>query len=77
MKHPDLDLNLGEFSWCLHCECVHKTTSWRDNGWECPVCSAGSFDLWAWEEVRKSNESYPSQPGEGKEYPLYAVKAVL
>ncbi len=72
MKHPVLDLNLGEFSWCLHCECVHKTTSWQANGWEYPGCGAGSLDLRPWEEIRALVQGYPEQPQEGKEYPQYA-----
>jgi Zn finger protein HypA/HybF involved in hydrogenase expression len=72
MEHPELDLNLGEFSWCLHCECVHKTTSWQANGWECPGCGAGPLDLRPWEEVRVLDQGYPEQPQESKEYPQYA-----
>jgi Zn finger protein HypA/HybF involved in hydrogenase expression len=71
MEHPDLDLNLGEFSWCLYCECVHKTTSWQANGWECPGCGAGSFDLRPWEEILALVQDYPERPEEGQQYLQY------
>jgi PHP family Zn ribbon phosphoesterase len=71
MEHPFLDLNLGEFCWCLHCERVHKTASWQAKGWECPACGAGAFDVRPWEEIRGLVEGYPERPEEGKYHPQY------
>jgi hypothetical protein len=35
-EHPLYEERHGEFTWCLHCERVHKTKKWVENGWECP-----------------------------------------
>jgi hypothetical protein len=71
MEHPFLDLNLGEFSWCFHCERVHKTASWQAKDWECPACGAGALDLQRWEGVLAWGYGYPLRPEDGKYYPQY------
>lgn len=68
MRHPVVDLELGEFSWCLHCERVNKTVSWQVNRWECPSCGAGALDMRPWEEVREINQGYPERPEENAKY---------
>ena len=69
-QHPYRDLQLGEFSWCLKCETVHRTAAWQQKQWECPRCGAGSPNLWPWERVRQVNPQYPEQPEEGTQYTL-------
>ncbi len=64
-----------EWSWCLHCEQGAPTASWEDEGWECPSCGAGEWDMWRWSKIRAANPSYPEFPLMGVVYPQYGQNA--
>ena len=74
--HPLYEKPYGEFTWCLHCECVYRTELWVKNDWDCPdgECDGGALDAFPWSVnswPRCENPDYPEIPVEGKLYPLY------
>lgn len=61
----------SKYTWCLHCETVHLTDSWRKSKGFCPKCGAsGIVDGWPWPKLVKAN-GYPRVPVEGRAYELY------
>ena len=75
-QHPVFAETHGEFTWCLHCECVYRTESWINNNWECPdkQCNGNAIDAFSWHKdswPRNVHPEYPEVPEDGKEYPLY------
>jgi PHP family Zn ribbon phosphoesterase len=71
IQHPDLNVLLGEYSWCLHCQRVHKTTAWQEKGWKCPACGGSALDLWDRRHVRAMNPAFPEAPEEGALFPIH------
>lgn len=72
-KHPLFDKVLGEYMWCLHCECVCLTEQWVQNKWNCPGndCDGSLLDAQEWSWVVKNKTEYPEIPELNKHYPLY------
>ena len=75
-QHPFHEVTHGYFTWCLHCERVHKTESWVKNDWECPdnECNGNALDAFPWAQdcwPRRQHPEYPEIPEEEKYYPLY------
>jgi hypothetical protein len=73
--HPFHDIVYGEFTWCLHCECVHKTKKWVKNNWSCPKmgCNGSPLDAFLWSPdnwPKIEHPEYPSDPEPGGYYPL-------
>lgn len=70
-QHPFLNVRLSAFSWCLHCQKAHQTSTWKEQGWQCPGCGSSPPDLWRWEQVRAVQPLFPQVPEEGRFYPVY------
>jgi hypothetical protein len=65
----------GQVTWCLHCECVHRTKDWEDNKWNCPDgnCSGSPLDASPWFKgnlPRIVHPEYPEFPEIGRCYSL-------
>ena len=69
--HPFLNVWLSAYSWCLHCQKVHKTSAWQEKDWECPGCGGSAMDVWRWEQVCAVQPLFPRVPQEGCFYPIY------
>jgi hypothetical protein len=77
MHHPFLDMDLGELSWCLHCEQVQLTSEWAKRRWWCPTpgCDGSALDVHDYLEQRSELPwwgSYPEDPEPGTHIPLYS-----
>jgi hypothetical protein len=69
--HPLLNVELGEWTWCLRCERVYRTEQWIRHNWTCPKCVAGAVDAFEWSEKvwpRNQHPEYPAIPSEGDWY---------
>ena len=78
-KHPFLEREHSEVTWCFHCERVSKTEDWIRNHWNCPVegCDGNALDAHNWTEEDwpcNANPEYPETPVIGEYYPMYASK---
>jgi len=74
-EHPFHELTHGQFTWCLHCQCVHRTEDWVGNDWDCPDkdCNGTALDAHPWFRdnwPRNMHPEYPEFPEVGKCYPL-------
>lgn len=75
----------GEWTWCLHCERVHRTEKWVANDWQCPSpgCDGTLLDAHdfenpsGWPTVSYISGGYPNRyvylenPTDGGYYPLH------
>ena len=73
-QHPHLNVQLGEYCWCLKCQRVHRTATWQENGWNCPACGGSALDLWDWRHVQAMNPAYPQHPQEGALFQVHGPK---
>lgn len=74
-----------EWTWCLHCECVHRTEKWVANNWRCPGpdCDGNLVDAHdfqaptGWPAISYLSSEDPTRyvylenPTDGGYYPLY------
>ncbi len=74
-QHPFLNFRLSAFSWCLHCQKAHHTSTWKEKEWQCPGCGHSPADLWRWEQVRAVQTLFPPVPQEGRFYSVYGPVA--